>query len=449
MGWWTWQGRGRSLAAPRQPPLHRARPRSWPRARPRSLRPRAFGHRQRIPSRRATSWTASGDGGRCDLHALPFDQYGRHRDARDVAELVRALEGPTRLAVLDVGATPASAALPARRLGRRRRPERGRLRRGARCRLLARLGPGAALSGRELRPGALAGQPGARARGRSPTLPGRATARGAALRAAAGAVRPPETERAEALLFEYVKLALHAEHRSFASTATAACPTSPRHWRRSATGGAACHAFPSGYLYHWLPLMLLKHHLLGLDPRADVHQALDRWYNAREADADRCLPAYRWGVLVSKAGETAVLQTAADRFAVRPPDAARRPGRAAGRPARAEPAGAGARQPSARGGGGAAGAPGAPDHRAHARGRDLRAHLAAIRRGRVMRLLNAVQPPAGPRRALTAHDFIPSQARESSAGAGHSRRDAGVTPTMPPDPGPAQRPAHGTAKSSA
>src|SRR5947209_7571981 len=42
----------------------------------------------------------------CELRALPFDQYGRHRDARDVAELIRALEGPARLAVLDVGGYP-------------------------------------------------------------------------------------------------------------------------------------------------------------------------------------------------------------------------------------------------------------------------------------------------------------------------------------------------------
>src|SRR4051794_29819999 len=49
------------------------------------------------------------------LHALPFDQYGRHRDAHDVAELVRTLEGPTRLAVLDVGGYPGLSArfLPA------------------------------------------------------------------------------------------------------------------------------------------------------------------------------------------------------------------------------------------------------------------------------------------------------------------------------------------------
>src|SRR5438270_12236750 len=40
------------------------------------------------------------------LHDLPFDQYGRHRDARAVADLVRAHEGPPRLAVLDVGGYP-------------------------------------------------------------------------------------------------------------------------------------------------------------------------------------------------------------------------------------------------------------------------------------------------------------------------------------------------------
>src|SRR5438045_2741932 len=82
-----------------------------------------------------------------------------------------------------------------------------------------------------------------------------------------------------------------------------------------APGAAACTAFPSGYLHHWLPLMLLKHYLLGLDPDAGMHAALDRWYNARDPAADRWLPAYRHGVLASKHGNTAVLATVAERFA--------------------------------------------------------------------------------------------------------------------------------------
>jgi hypothetical protein len=87
-----------------------------------------------------------------------------------------------------------------------------------------------------------------------------------------------------------------------------------------AADGAACVTFPSGALDHWLPLMLLKHYLLALDPTAGVHAALDHWYNARGGASDRQLPAYRHGVLVSKLGATPALAAAAERFAPRPAD---------------------------------------------------------------------------------------------------------------------------------
>jgi uncharacterized coiled-coil protein SlyX len=137
--------------------------------------------------------------------------------------------------------------------------------------------------------------------------------------------------------------------------------------------------------------MLLKHHLLSLDPEASVHAALDRWYNAREDDADRQVPAYRWGILASKAGESAVLAVARERFAPCPPDPA---------------AELRARQDlqvvlSLLGLERANRGPAALEERLSHQTRQiaalnrevetLRAHLAAIRRGRVMRLLNAIE----------------------------------------------------------
>jgi hypothetical protein len=198
-----------------------------------------------------------------------------------------------------------------------------------------------------------------------------------------------ETERAEALLAEYVKLALHAEHQQLREHRECGLPDLGATRAALTATGAACHAFPSGYLHHWLPLMLLKHHLLGLDPDASVHAALDRWYNARDAGADRQLPAYRWGVLASKMGETAVLRAAADQFRSRPPD----PG--AELLARQDLQLVLSLLALERGNRG----PAALEERLAHQERQisaltrevetLRAHLAAIRRGRVMRLLNA------------------------------------------------------------
>src|SRR3954454_9091240 len=207
------------------------------------------------------------------LRALPFDQYGRHRDARDVAELIRALEGPDRLAVLDVGGYPGLSArfLPAD--------------------WVVIVDPSAAAFG-EARAAAFL-------RGSGLALPFQDASFDLvlsldSLEHVPAADRPrylhellrvarryvlllapfasPEAERAEALLFEYVKLALHAEHQQLREHRDCGLPDLAATLATLGDGGAAYHAFPCGYLYHWLPLMLLKHHLLSLDPRADVHQ---------------------------------------------------------------------------------------------------------------------------------------------------------------------------------
>jgi hypothetical protein len=326
----------------------------------------------------------------CDLRSLPFDQYGRHRDARDVAELIRSLEGPARLAVLDVGGYPGLTArfLPAD--------------------WVVIVDPTAEDAG--------AGPAAAYLRASGLALPfqdasfdlvlsldslehvpaaSRPRYLGELLRVARRYVlllapfASPETERAEALLAEYVKVALHAEHQQLREHRDCGLPDIDATRAALSATGAACRAFPSGCLHHWLPLMLLKHHLLSLDPEASVHAALDRWYNARHVAADRQLPASRWGVLASKAGDTAVVQAVAEQFSPRPPDAG------AELVARQELQLVLSLLALERGNRG----PAALEERLLHQERQiaaltrevetLRAHLAAIRRGRVMRLLNA------------------------------------------------------------
>jgi len=325
----------------------------------------------------------------CPLRDLPFDQYGRHRDARAVADLVRAHEGPSRLAVLDVGGYPCLTPrfLPADWV------------------VVVDPTAAGAAGGGYLR---AAGEalpffdgsfdlvlsldslehvpPARRPRYLAELF---RVARGYVLLLAPFA--SPETERAEALLFEYVQVVLHAEHAQLREHREHGLPDLVATVAQLEAGGAGCTTFPSGYLHHWLPLMLLKHYLLGLDPDAGVHAALDRWYNARDPAADRWLPAYRHGVLASKNGTTTVLTTVAERFA------ATAPAPLAELQARQEAQLVLSLLALERGNRGPA-----PllERLAHQERQitalthevaDLRAHLAAIRRGRAMRLLNAVQ----------------------------------------------------------
>ena len=319
------------------------------------------------------------------LTALPFDQYGRHRDARDLAELIRRHEGPARLAVLDVGGYPCLTPrfLPAD--------------------WVVVVDPIATEGSGYLRASGLAlpfldgsfdlvlsldslehVPPADRPRYLAELL--RVARRYVLLLAPFAS---PETERAEALLFEYVKLALHAEQAQLREHRDYGLPDLAATQAALGVGGAACHVFPSGYLHHWLPLMLLKHHLLGLDPDAEVHAALDRWYNARDPAADAQVPAYRWGVLASKGGETPAFTAAVERFRTCAPtsDAELRARQDLQVVLTLLALERGNRGPAA-----------LQERLAHQERQiaalthevqDLRAHLAAIRQGRVMRFLNA------------------------------------------------------------
>jgi hypothetical protein len=324
---------------------------------------------------------------------LPFDQYGRHRDAQTVAELVRELEGPSRLAVLDVGGYPCLTPrfLPADWVVVVDPTAEG----GEGAGYLR--APGEALPFHDgsfdlvLSLDSLEHvAPAARPRYLAELV--RVSRRYVLVLAPFAS---PDAERAEALLFEYVKVALHAEHAQLREHREHGLPDRPATMACLEAAGAACTSFPSGFLHHWLALMLLKHHLLSLDPDASVHAALDRWYNARDRAADRCLPAYRYGLLASKAGYTAVLETAAARFAATPPDPLTEI------QARQEAQlvlGLLALERGNRGPAPLVERLAHQERQIAALSRevaDLRAHLAAIRNGRVMRLLNAVQSLLG------------------------------------------------------
>ncbi|HZU05700.1 MAG TPA: class I SAM-dependent methyltransferase [Chloroflexota bacterium] len=321
-----------------------------------------------------------------DLLALPFDQYARHRDAREVAQAVRACEGPARLAVLDVGGYPCLLPRflpddwvvvvdPAPGTGR------GYLR-----------ASGLALPFRDASFDLVCSldtlehvPPAGRPRYLAELL--RVSRRYVLVLAPFASA---ETERAEALLFEYIKTVLHAEHAQLREHRQYGLPELATTVDLLRAGGAACETFPCGYLYHWLPLMLLKHYLLSLDPEAAVHAALDRWYNASGVAADRRLPAYRFGILASKQGRTAVLAAVAERFA---PAAPAPVAELLARQDLQLVLGLLALERGNRGPAPLLERLAAQERQIAALTREvetLRAHLAAIRRGRVMRLLNAI-----------------------------------------------------------
>jgi SAM-dependent methyltransferase len=71
--------------------------------------------------------------------------------------------------------------------------------------------------------------------------------------------------------------------------------------------GLAYRVFPSGYLYRWLLMMVLKHYVLSLPDALALHARVDRLYNMHFFPDDQRAPSYRYVYVISKQGETTAL----------------------------------------------------------------------------------------------------------------------------------------------
>ena len=72
--------------------------------------------------------------------------------------------------------------------------------------------------------------------------------------------------------------------------------------------------FPSGYLYNWLLMMIIKHYVLSLPNPTTLHTAIDRLYNRHFLASDQRAPAYRHVLVISLQGQEEVLTQVAQRF---------------------------------------------------------------------------------------------------------------------------------------
>lgn len=60
--------------------------------------------------------------------------------------------------------------------------------------------------------------------------------------------------------------------------------------------------FPSGYVYHWLTMMIAKHYLLSIPDSVEMHKMIDAFYNGYFAEGDERPPGYRHVYIVSRQG---------------------------------------------------------------------------------------------------------------------------------------------------
>jgi glycosyltransferase involved in cell wall biosynthesis len=77
--------------------------------------------------------------------------------------------------------------------------------------------------------------------------------------------------------------------------------------------------FPSGYLDHWLTMMLVKSHLFARPDLDRFHGLVDRYYNLRLFEVDQRSPAYRHFFVATKLQDPAIFARAAEETIPRAP----------------------------------------------------------------------------------------------------------------------------------
>lgn len=137
------------------------------------------------------------------------------------------------------------------------------------------------------------------------------------------------TELMENLLYEYVSVALGEQFRRVRETEGK--QTSLDSLKEHIDNGlsepelvknvfreaqARYISFPSGYLYNWITMMLVKHYLITLPGSDRLHQLTDKLYNLTFSPKDHRAPAYRTVFVASKKGEETLLKKIEENYRI-------------------------------------------------------------------------------------------------------------------------------------
>lgn len=135
----------------------------------------------------------------------------------------------------------------------------------------------------------------------------------------------PEVEMAEALVRTYVRAELGVPQFQLDEHVAFGLPQVAITEQELATIGVRAAHFPTGYVHAWLAMMLAKHYLLGRTQDWDMHERLDEYYTRFLAENERCEPAYRRVWIVEKQDAGGWWQAAVDAIAptIRPRPAER------------------------------------------------------------------------------------------------------------------------------
>ncbi|MBM2809901.1 MAG: hypothetical protein HW416_660, partial [Chloroflexi bacterium] len=116
-----------------------------------------------------------------------------------------------------------------------------------------------------------------------------------------------ETVLAERLLAEFVRVVNQEEQPQLREHRENGLPSLEEWSGFLRDRGLPCVSFSSGFVYNWLPMMLLKHYVFSLPDSEELQRSIDAFYNVTLQQSDARAPGYRHGLLASIIGASPVL----------------------------------------------------------------------------------------------------------------------------------------------
>lgn len=111
------------------------------------------------------------------------------------------------------------------------------------------------------------------------------------------------TRLSEEILSEYIERVLHMRHEVLLEHLDNGLPDLAATTKLLESEGWACVTVPSGYLYRWLPMMMVKHQFLSYGDTEGLHTRFDRLYNLEFGDRDFVSPSYRQVIFAARGDE--------------------------------------------------------------------------------------------------------------------------------------------------
>ena len=118
----------------------------------------------------------------------------------------------------------------------------------------------------------------------------------------------------EKIFFEYIKNKVGGEHYHLKEHITNGLPKIEDIEQILYHNKLDFSIIPSGYLYNWLLMNLIKVYISSIHDSLKLHTMIDRFYNMNFYESDQREPSYRYAIVISKKRNMKVMKEISERF---------------------------------------------------------------------------------------------------------------------------------------